>query len=127
MMERDPDIVVLGEDVGYFGGVFRVTEGSRRSSARPLLRRADQRGGIVGDRGRHGRLRPEAGREIQFADYIYPGYDQIVSEAPMRYRTAGEWTAADGDPLALWRRHLRRPDAQPVARGLFTHVAGSRR
>ena len=50
-------------------------------------------------------LRPIA--EIQFADYIYPGFDQIVSEAAaMRYRTAGEWPMPLTDPLALWRKPL---------------------
>ncbi len=64
--------------------------------------------------------------EIQFADYIYPGYDQIVSEAAkMRYRTAGEWTDADGRcarPMAAASSAARRTASRPKA--LFTHIAG---
>ena len=96
MMARDPDVVVFGEDVGYFGGVFRVTEGLQKKYGKHArVRRADRRG-------RHrSRSRsawpPTACRpvvEIQFADYIYPGYDQIVCEAArLRYRSAGEFWA----------------------------------
>ena len=58
-------------------------------------------------------LRPVA--EIQFADYIYPGFDQIVSRGRRASATArpANVTAPMIDPLALWRRHLRRPDPQP--------------
>ena len=63
--------------------------------------------------------------EIQFADYIYPGLDQIVSRGGAAALPHGRRIhRADDRALALWRRHLRRADAQPVARGLFTHVAG---
>ena len=55
--------------------------------------------------------------EIQFADYIYPAYDQLVSEAArLRYRSAGDFTAPITVRIALWRRHLRRPNAQPKPR-----------
>jgi 2-oxoisovalerate dehydrogenase E1 component beta subunit len=63
--------------------------------------------------------------EIQFADYIYPGYDQIVSEvAKIRYRTAGEWTmpmvirSPYGGGIFGGQTHSQSPEA------LFTHVAG---
>ena len=57
-------------------------------------------------------LRPVA--EIQFADYFYPAYDQIVSEAArLRYRSAGDFHRADHGAHAVRRRHLRRADAQP--------------
>ena len=63
--------------------------------------------------------------EIQFADYIYPGYDQIVSEvARIRYRTAGEWTmpmvirSPYGGGIFGGQTHSQSPEA------LFTHIAG---
>ena len=91
---RDDDVVVFGEDVGYFGGVFRATEGLQKEFGKTRCFDAPiSEGGIVGTAvgmAAYG-LKPVI--EIQFADYIYPGYDQIVSEvAKMRYRTAGEWT-----------------------------------
>ena len=95
MLERDSSVVVLGEDVGYFGGVFRVTDGlQKKFGAHRVLDTPIAEGGIVGaaiGMGVNG-LRPVA--EIQFADYIYPAYDQIVSElARLRYRSAAAFTA----------------------------------
>src|ERR1700742_2703549 len=94
MMSRDPDVLTFGEDVGYFGGVFRVTEGLQKKHG--LTRCFDApitEGGIVASAigmAAYG-LRPVI--EIQFADYIYPGYDQIISEATrIRYRSAGQFT-----------------------------------
>ncbi len=126
MMERDPDTVVFGEDVGFFGGVFRVTEGlqkafgSQRTFDAPIAEL-----GIVATAvgmAAYG-LRPIV--EIQFADYIYPGYDQIVSEvARMRYRTAGEWPmpivirSPYGGGIFGGQTHSQSPEA------LFAHVAG---
>ena len=82
MMGRDSRVVVFGEDVGYFGGVFRCTEGlQRKYGASRCFDAPISEGGIIGvavGMGAYG-LRPVA--EIQFADYMYPGYDQIVSEA----------------------------------------------
>src|SRR5258706_11626647 len=93
-MERDPNVVTFGEDVGYFGGVFKVTEhlqqkyGSKRCFDAPI-----SEGGIAGaaiGMAVYG-LRPVI--EIQFADYMYPAYDQLVSEAAkIRYRSAGDFT-----------------------------------
>ncbi|MEE4246173.1 MAG: alpha-ketoacid dehydrogenase subunit beta, partial [Kangiellaceae bacterium] len=80
-MANDPAVLVMGQDVGFFGGVFRCTEGlyekygAHRSLDMPIAE-----GGIVAaaiGMGVNG-LRPVV--EIQFADYIYPGFDQIVSE-----------------------------------------------
>jgi 2-oxoisovalerate dehydrogenase E1 component beta subunit len=93
MMDRDEMIVALGEDVGFFGGVFRATEGLQKKYGRSrVFDTPISEGGIMGvaiGMAVYG-LRPIA--EIQFADYIYPGFDQIVSEAArIRYRTAGEW------------------------------------
>ena len=82
--------------------------------------------GIVGVASRHGRLwatRPVA--EIQFADYVYPGYDQIVSEAArLRYRSGGEFFAPIvvrmpcGGGIYGGQTHSQSPEA------LFAHVAG---
>src|ERR1700732_2502614 len=95
MLERDPRVVILGEDVGFFGGAFRVTDGLQRKYGEqraldPPIPAGAINAAAVG-RGVNG-LKPVA--EIQFADYIYPGFDQVVSElARLRYRTAGEFSA----------------------------------
>jgi 2-oxoisovalerate dehydrogenase E1 component beta subunit len=126
MMERDPNCVVLGEDVGYFGGVFRVTEGLQRTfgTARAFDSPISENGivAIAIGMAAYG-LRPVA--EIQFADYIYPGFDQIVSEAAkMRYRSAGEWhlpmviRTPYGGGIFGGQTHSQSPEA------LFTHIAG---
>ncbi len=93
-MRRDDRVVVFGEDVGKNGGVFRATEGLQKEFGEercfdtPL-----SECGIVGTAvgmALYG-LRPVA--EIQFLDFIYPAFDQIVSEAAkMRYRSGGEFT-----------------------------------
>src|SRR3989442_2574791 len=95
MLERDPNVVVFGQDVGYFGGVFRCTEGLQAKYGQSRVFDAPiSEGGIVGaavGMGAYG-LRPVV--EIQFADYFYPASDQIVSEAArLRYRSAGDFSA----------------------------------
>ena len=126
MMARDPSVVALGEDVGYFGGVFRVTEGLQKKYGRTRTFDAPiSENGIVATAigmAAYG-LRPVA--EIQFADYIYPAFDQIVSEAArMRYRTAGEWylpmviRSPYGGGIFGGQTHSQSPEA------LFAHVAG---
>jgi 2-oxoisovalerate dehydrogenase E1 component beta subunit len=92
-MRRDARVVVLGEDVGKFGGVFRATTGlydefgPDRVFDTPLAE-----AGIIGSAigmALYG-LRPVP--EIQFADFIYPAYDQIVNElAKFRYRSGGQY------------------------------------
>ena len=119
MLERDPDVVVMGEDVGYFGGVFRCTAGLAGKFGRSRVFDSPiSECGIIGaavGMGAYG-LRPVP--EIQFADYIYPGLDQLISEAArLRYRSAGEFIAPMTVRSPLRRRHLRRPDAQPEPRG----------
>jgi 2-oxoisovalerate dehydrogenase E1 component beta subunit len=126
MMGRDPDVLVFGEDVGYFGGVFRATDGLQKKYG--LTRCFDTpigEGGIVAaaiGMGAYG-LRPVV--EIQFADYIYPAFDQIVSEAArLRYRSAGDFTAPItirtpyGGGIFGGQTHSQSPEA------LFAHVAG---
>ena len=93
-LRDDPRVVVLGEDVGRNGGVFRVTEGLQaefghdRVADTPLAENGIV-GGAIG-MALYG-LRPVA--EIQFVDFIYPAFDQIVSElAKMRWRSAGQYS-----------------------------------
>ncbi len=126
MMQRDDNIVVMGEDVGYFGGVFRVTEGLQKKYGKSrVFDTPIAENGIVASAigmAVYG-LRPVA--EIQFADYIYPAYDQIVSEAArIRYRTAGEWfvpmviRSPYGGGIFGGQTHSQSTEA------LFAHVAG---
>ena len=126
MMARDEDIVVFGEDIGYFGGVFRVTEGLQKQFGKTRVFDAPiSEGGIVATAvgmATYG-LKPVI--EIQFADYIDPGYDQIVSEvAKIRYRTAAEWAmpmvirTPYGGGIFGGQTHSQSPES------LFTHIAG---
>jgi 2-oxoisovalerate dehydrogenase E1 component beta subunit len=126
MLSRDPDVVIFGEDVGYFGGVFRVTDGLQRKYGKErVFDTPIAEGGIVGiavGMGAYG-LRPVA--EVQFADYIYPAMDQLISEAArLRYRSAGEWwapitvRAPCGGGIFGGQTHSQSVEA------LFTHVCG---
>jgi 2-oxoisovalerate dehydrogenase E1 component beta subunit len=126
MMARDPSVVVFGEDVGYFGGVFRATDGLQKKYGKhrcfdtPIAE-----GGIVGaaiGMGAYG-MRPVV--EIQFADYIYPAFDQLTSEAAkIRYRSAGDFNVPIvvrtpyGGGIFGGQTHSQSPE------GLFTHVVG---
>jgi len=125
-MERDEKVVVFGEDVGYFGGVFRCTAGLQRKFGKTrCFDTPISELGIVGaavGMAAYG-LRPCV--EIQFADYMYPAYDQIVSEAArLRYRSAGQFTCPmvvrmpTGGGIFGGQTHSQSPEA------LFTHVAG---
>jgi pyruvate dehydrogenase E1 component beta subunit len=92
-MKGDPDVIVLGEDVGVNGGVFRATEGLQKEfGADRVIDTPLSETGIVGSAigmALYG-LKPVA--EIQFLDFIYPAFDQIVSElAKMRYRSGGQF------------------------------------
>jgi 2-oxoisovalerate dehydrogenase E1 component beta subunit len=126
MMARDDNVVVFGEDVGYFGGVFRATAGLQKTFGKSrVFDTPINECGIIGaavGMAAYG-LRPVP--EIQFADYIYPGYDQLVSEAArLRYRSAGEFIAPItvrspfGGGIFGGQTHSQSPEA------LFTHVAG---
>lgn len=126
MMARDPDVLAFGQDVGYFGGVFRVTEGLQEKHG--LKRCFDApiaEGGIIAaaiGMGTFG-LRPVP--EIQFADYILPAYDQLVSEASrLRYRSGGEFHAPItvrspyGGGIFGGQTHSQSPEA------IFAHITG---
>jgi 2-oxoisovalerate dehydrogenase E1 component beta subunit len=111
-MERDPSVIVLGEDVGVHGGVFRATDGLlRRFGSERVIDTPLAELGIVGvaiGAAMQG-MRPVA--EIQFADYIHPAYDQIVNEAAkIRYRSNGAYSC----PLVV-----RAPFGAGVQGGLY--------
>jgi len=125
-LQRDDNVVVFGEDVGYFGGVFRCTQGlQQKFGPSRVFDTPISELGIVGaavGMAAYG-LRPCV--EIQFADYMYPAYDQIVSEAArLRYRSNGQFTAPlvvrmpTGGGIFGGQTHSQSPEA------LFTHVAG---
>ncbi|MCC6178609.1 MAG: alpha-ketoacid dehydrogenase subunit beta [Chloroflexi bacterium] len=111
-MARDPSVIVLGEDVGIHGGVFRATEGlQKRFGAERVIDTPIAELGIAGvaiGAALNG-MRPVA--EIQFADYIHPAYDQIVNEAAkIRYRSNGAY----GCPIVI-----RAPFGAGVHGGLY--------
>ncbi len=125
-LREDSRVVVLGEDVGKNGGVFRVTEGlqaefgAERVADTPLAENGIV-GGAIG-MALYG-LRPIA--EIQFVDFIYPAFDQIVSEmAKMRWRSAGQYScpvivrAPYGGGIKGGLYHSQSPEAY------FCHTAG---
>ncbi|HLE54818.1 MAG TPA: alpha-ketoacid dehydrogenase subunit beta, partial [Thermoplasmata archaeon] len=92
-MRRDDRVVILGEDVGKNGGVFRCTEGLIDEFPDRVFDTPLSEAGIIGSAigmALYG-LRPVP--EIQFQDFIYPAFDQIVSEAAkMRYRSGGQYS-----------------------------------
>lgn len=123
---RDSRLVTFGEDVGFFGGVFRVTAGLQKAFGEdrcfdtPLSEQ-----GIVGfgiGMAQKG-MKPIC--EIQFADYIFPAYNHIVNEmAKMRYRTGNQYSAAMvvrapyGGGIHGGHYHSQSPEAQ------FLHTPG---
>ena len=126
MLRRDDNVVVFGEDVGFFGGVFRCTDGlQERYGMHRVFDTPIAEGGIIGvavGMGAYG-LRPVP--EIQFADYVYPGLDQLFSEAArLRYRSGAEFVAPMtvrmpcGGGIHGGQTHSQSPES------LFTHVCG---
>ncbi|APO78661.1 2-oxoisovalerate dehydrogenase subunit beta (plasmid) [Rhizobium etli 8C-3] len=125
-MARDDSVVVFGEDVGYFGGVFRCTQGLQAKYGKTrCFDTPISESGIVGTAigmAAYG-LKPCV--EIQFADYMYPAYDQITQEAArIRYRSNGDFTCPivlrmpTGGGIFGGQTHSQSPEA------LFTHVCG---
>jgi 2-oxoisovalerate dehydrogenase E1 component beta subunit len=125
-MRRDDRVVILGEDVGKVGGVFRVTAGlfdefgDDRVIDTPL-----SEGGIIGTAVGMALYGMVPIPEIQFADFIWPAYDQIVSElAKYRYRSGGEYPAKMvirtpvGGGIRGGHYHSQHPEAH------FIHVPG---
>ncbi len=93
-MQREANAVIMGEDVGGFGGVFRVTEGMQETyGAERVFDTPLAEAGIVGAAigMALGGMQPIV--EIQFADFVFPAFDQIVNEAAKyRYRCGGQYS-----------------------------------
>lgn len=124
-MRRDDRVVVLGEDVGKFGGVFRATQGLYEEFPERVFDTPLAEAGIIGSAigmALYG-LRPVP--EIQFSDFIYPAFDQIVSElAKYRYRSGGQYSCPlvirtpYGGGIRGGHYHSQSPEAY------FVHTAG---
>src|ERR1700744_521099 len=125
-MRRDQRVVVLGEDVGKFGGVFRATLGLiEEFGADRVIDTPLAEAGIIGaaiGMALYG-LRPVP--EIQFSDFIFPAFDQIVNElAKFRYRSGGQYTCPVvirtpvGGGIRGGHYHSQSPEA------LFIHTPG---
>jgi len=117
VMSRDSSVILLGEDIGKDGGVFRVTEGlqgkygEERVIDTPLVEL-----GIVGMSVGMSLMGVKAIPEIQFQDFIYTAFDQIINQmAKMRYRTGGGFTL----PMVL-----RTPYGGGIKGGLYHSQSG---
>ena len=125
-LDRDPSVLTFGEDIGYFGGVFGVTRGlqAKYGTSRVFDTPINEAGIVAMAMGMAvNGMRPIA--EIQFADYVFPGFDQIVSElSRIRYRSAGQFTAPVvirtpcGGGIYGGQTHSMSPEA------FFTHIPG---
>lgn len=125
-MEDDQSVLAFGEDVGYFGGVFGVSKGlQEKFGSERVFDAPINEGAIVAmamGMATNG-MRPVA--EIQFADYIFPGFDQILSElSRIRYRSANQYSAPVtirtpcGGGIYGGQTHSMSPEA------FFTHIPG---
>jgi pyruvate dehydrogenase E1 component beta subunit len=127
-LEDDPKVLIMGEDVGKLGGVFRVTDGLQKDfGEHRVVDTPLAESGIIGTaiglalRG----YRPVC--EIQFDGFVYPAFDQIVSQlAKMRYRSRGQITLPvtiripSGGGIGAVEHHSESPEV------LFAHIAGLR-
>lgn len=127
VMQEDPTAAIFGEDVGVFGGVFRATSnlqekfGKSRVFNTPLTEQ-----GILGFANGYAAHGSTAIAEIQFADYIFPAFDQIVNEsAKFRYRSGNEFNVGGltvrtpyGGGIAGGHYHSQSPEAY------FAHTPG---
>jgi pyruvate dehydrogenase E1 component beta subunit len=125
-MEKDPKVLIMGEDVGKLGGVFRVTDGLQKDFGEDrVIDTPLAESGIIGTavglamRG----YRPVC--EIQFDGFVYPAYDQIVSQvAKLRFRSMGRLPMPIviripfGGGIGAVEHHSESPEAQ------FAHTAG---
>ncbi|XVV03732.1 alpha-ketoacid dehydrogenase subunit beta [Actinosynnema sp. CA-248983] len=125
-MEADPKVIVMGEDVGKLGGVFRITDGLQKDfGEQRVLDTPLAESGIIGTavglaiRG----YRPVC--EIQFEGFIFPGFDQIVSQvAKLHFRTQGRLKlpmvirVPFGGGIGAVEHHSESPESY------FAHTAG---
>jgi pyruvate dehydrogenase E1 component beta subunit len=125
-MERDPKVLVMGEDVGKLGGVYRVTDGLQKDfGEQRVLDTPLAESGIIGTavglaiRG----FRPVC--EIQFDGFVFPGFDQIVSQlAKLHYRSQGKVKVPVvvripfGGGIGAVEHHSESPESY------FAHAAG---
>lgn len=125
-LENDPKVVIMGEDVGKLGGVFRITDGLQKDFGdQRVIDTPLAESGIIGTavglaiRG----FRPVC--EIQFDGFVYPAYDQIVSQvAKMHYRSQGKVRIPMviripyGGGIGAVEHHSESPEAY------FAHTAG---
>ncbi|HEV2504737.1 MAG TPA: alpha-ketoacid dehydrogenase subunit beta [Mesorhizobium sp.] len=125
-MGLDERVVVFGEDVGFFGGVFRCTQGLQAKYGKSRCFDAPiNESGIVGAAIGMAAYGMKPCVEIQFADYMFPAYDQLTQEASrIRYRSNGDFTCPivvrmpTGGGIFGGQTHSQSPEA------LFTHVSG---
>ncbi len=126
MLARDPKVLLFGEDVGYFGGVFRCTAGlqEKHGEARVFDTPINE-SAIVGMAVGMAAQGMKPCVEVQFADYVYPAYDQITQEAArLRHRSNQQFSCPlvvrmpTGGGIFGGQTHSQSPEA------LFTHVAG---
>jgi 2-oxoisovalerate dehydrogenase E1 component beta subunit len=125
-LERDPKVLIMGEDVGKLGGVFRITDGLQKDfGEHRVLDTPLAESGIIGTaiglaiRG----YRPVC--EIQFDGFIFPGFDQIISQlAKLHYRSQGKVKVPIvirvpfGGGIGAVEHHSESPES------LFAHIAG---
>jgi 2-oxoisovalerate dehydrogenase E1 component len=125
-MDRDPDVIVLGEDVGISGGVFRITDGlqARYGEGRVIDTPLNE-SGIVGTAIGMALAGARPVAEIQFEGFVYPAFDQIVSHlGRFRYRTRGNSHVPvvvrfpSGAGIAAHEHHCDSPEAY------FVHAPG---
>ncbi len=125
-MDRNPDVIVLGEDVGLSGGVFRITEGlqARYGEGRVIDTPLNE-SGIVGSAVGMALAGARPVAEIQFEGFVYPAFDQIVSHlGRFRYRTRGNSSVPvvvrfpSGAGIGAHEHHCDSPEAY------FVHAPG---
>jgi pyruvate dehydrogenase E1 component beta subunit len=125
-MERDPDVIVLGEDVGISGGVFRITEGLQAEYGEGrVIDTPLSESGIVGTAVGMALAGARPVAEIQFEGFVYPAFDQIVSHlGRFRYRTRGNSSVPvvvrfpSGAGIGAHEHHCDSPEAY------FVHAPG---
>lgn len=125
-MEFDENVIVLGEDVGRAGGVFRVTEGlQKRFGEDRVIDTPLNESGIVGTAIGMALAGARPVAEIQFDGFVYPAFDQIVSHlGRFRYRTRGNSSVPvivrfpNGGGIAAHEHHCDSPEAY------FVHAPG---